>query len=227
MLAASPAGGVAPEIVACTCNRPSGSVAIAYWRKAGEQSVRRANNREAVAHFRRALSLLNEHAQTTERCHVELAILSQLGPALMSVHGFAAEVGEVVERATELGQQLASSQETAPSIANLWVLHYANGRLDAAEKVSHDLFRIAHDLDSREVLLQAHHTAWPVSWGRGALRESLGHIDSGLALYDEQRHAHHRFCTLGHDPAVCGWRSLAPARRSATRHRPRTGPIRR
>jgi tetratricopeptide (TPR) repeat protein len=206
MLAASPANSVAPEIVALhlqQAERPDD--AIAYWRKAGEQSVRRANNREAVAHFRHALSLLEQRPPTDERCRAELAILSQLGPALMSVHGWgAAEVGQVVERATELGEQLASSSETAPSIANLWIFHYANGRLDAAEKVSHDLLRIAKDLDSQEVLLQAHHTAWPVRWGRGALKEALEHIDSGLALYDEQRHAHHRFLYLGHDPAVCG-----------------------
>jgi class 3 adenylate cyclase/tetratricopeptide (TPR) repeat protein len=206
MLASSPANSVAPEIVALhlqQAERPA--EAIAYWRKAGEQSVRRANNREAVAHFRRALSLLQQHPPTDERCRAELAILSQLGPALMSVHGWgAAEVGQVVERATELGRQLASSPETAPSIVNLWIFHYANGRLDAAEKVSHDLFRIAKDLESQEVMLQAHHTAWPVRWGRGALRDALEHIDSGLALYDEQRHAHHRFLYLGHDPAVCG-----------------------
>ena len=103
---------------------------------------------------------------------------------------------------------LAARRRLAPSIANLWLFHYANGRLDAAEKVSHDLLRIAQDLDSQEVLLQAHHTAWPVRWGRGAMRDALGHIDSGLALYDEQRHAHHRFLYLGHDPPSAGWRSL-------------------
>jgi len=123
----------------------------------------------------------------------------------MSVHGWAAaEVGEVVERATEVGRRLESSQEIAPSIANLWVFHYASGRLDAAEKVSDDLLRIARDLNSPEVLLQAHHTAWPVRWGRGALTDAVGHINAGLALYDEERHAHHRFLYLGHDPAVCG-----------------------
>jgi predicted ATPase len=46
---------VAPEIVAHhlqTAGRPA--QAIAYWREAGEQSVHRAANREAIAHFRRA-----------------------------------------------------------------------------------------------------------------------------------------------------------------------------
>lgn len=139
-----------PEIIAPHMQSAERAAeAIVYWRKAGEQSIRRANNREAVAHFCRALSLLEAQSQTSERWRTELASLSQLGPALMSVHGWAAaEVGEVVERATEVGRRLESSQEIAPSIANLWVFHYASGRLDAAEEVSDDLLRIARDLNS-------------------------------------------------------------------------------
>jgi class 3 adenylate cyclase/tetratricopeptide (TPR) repeat protein len=206
LLAVSQTESVAPEIVALhmqSAERPA--EAIVYWQKAGEQSVRHANNREAVAHFHRALSLLEAQPQTSERWRTELTILSQLGPALMCVHGWAAaEVGEVVERAADVGRRLESSQELVPSIANLWIFHYANGRLDAAEKISEDLLRIARELNSPEVLLQAHHTAWPVRWGRGALTEAVEHIDAGLALYDEERHAHHRYHYLGHDPAVCG-----------------------
>jgi class 3 adenylate cyclase/tetratricopeptide (TPR) repeat protein len=206
MLETSSADSFSPEIVALHLQQAERSAeAITYWRKAGEQFVRRANNREAVAHFRRALFLLEAQPQTSERLRAELAILSQLGPALITLHGWAAtEVGEVVERASALGEQLESSQEIAPSIANLWIFHYANGRLDAAERVSHNLLRIAQELDSQEVLLQAHHTAWPVRWGRGALKDALAHIDAGLTVYDEKRHAHHRFLYLGHDPAVCG-----------------------
>ena len=206
LLAARQSESIAPEIVALhlqSAERPA--EAIAYWRKAGEQAIRRANNREAVAHFHRALALLETQPQTSERWQTELAILSQLGPALMSVYGWAAaEAGEVVERAAEVGRRLESSHELAPPIANLWLFHYANGHLDAAEKISDDLHRIAEELNSPEILLQAHHTAWPVRWGRGALTDAVERINAGLALYDEERHAHHRFLYLGHDPAVCG-----------------------
>ena len=200
------ASDIAPEIVAMHLQRAERSAeSISYWRKAGEQSARRANDREAVSHFRRALSLLEAQPETNERWRTELAILSQLGPALMNVHGWAAaEVGEVVERAADVGRRLESSQELAPSIANLWVFQFSNGRLDAAEKISDDLLRIGRELNNSDVLLQGHHCAWPVCWGRGALADAVGHIDAGLALYDEERHAHHRFLYLGHDPAVCG-----------------------
>lgn len=227
LLAVSQTESVAPEIVALhmqSAERPA--EAIVYWHKAGEQSVRHANNREAVAHFQRALSLLEAQPQTSERWRTELAILSQLGPALMSVHGWAAvEVGEVVERAADVGRRLESSQELVLSIANLWIFHYANGRLDAAEKISDDLLRIARELNSPEVLLQAHHTAWPVRWGRGALTDAVEHIDAGLALYDEERHAHHRFHYLGHDPAVCGL-AIASQLHSAIGHPTRASEMR-
>lgn len=37
----------------------------------------------------------------------------------------------------------------------------------------------------------------------GLLGEARAHVEAGLALYDEERHQHHRFVYLGHDPAVC------------------------
>jgi predicted ATPase len=65
--------------------------AIGFWQKAGELAVRRAANPEAIKHFRRALSLLGKQPDTVERSRNELAILSRLGPALMSSHGWASE----------------------------------------------------------------------------------------------------------------------------------------
>jgi len=122
LLAMNADDGVAPEMIALHLqNAELAAEAIVYWRKAGEQCVRRANNREAAAHFRRALSLLAARSPTNERWRAELAILSQLGPALMGTLGWnAAEVGEVVERATTVRRLVESSEEIAPSFQ-----HYA------------------------------------------------------------------------------------------------------
>ena len=100
--------------------------AIKYWRLAGEQAVRRASNREAIGHFRQALALNKNEPSGMVRSSTELAILSQLGPALMSVHGWSApEVGAVFERAEELARQLESSVDLAPPLAGLWLFHTA------------------------------------------------------------------------------------------------------
>ncbi len=77
-----------PELLAKHCAEAgSDERAIKYWRTAGEKAVRRASNREAIGHFRQALALNEKQAPDEDRSLTELAILSQLGPALMSVHG--------------------------------------------------------------------------------------------------------------------------------------------
>jgi len=201
------AAGVAaaPEIIAHHLERGDRSLeAVSYWRHAGERAVRRAANREAIEHFRHALSLLEAWPETGERLHAELPILSQLGPALMSVYGWAApEAEEIVERGARIGRGLESSENLAPSIANLAVLNIYRGRLDQVEEAADDLFRIARELDDTDVMLQAHHCIWPVRWHRGQLALALEHADGALVLYDEERHASHRHLYFGHDPAVC------------------------
>ena len=178
--------------------------AIRYWRTAGEKAVRRASNREAIGHFRQALALNEKRGDDVGRSQTELAILSQLGPALMSVHGWsAAEVGVAFERAEHLARELESSIDLAPPLAGLWLFHTARGRFSRAEEITKELFHIAHMLHDQDVLLQAHHCAWPICWFRGAPADAKTHIDAGIALYDEVRHARHRYLYLGHDPAVC------------------------
>jgi class 3 adenylate cyclase/predicted ATPase len=179
--------------------------AAIYWRKAGEQAVRRDANREAIGHFHRALALVEAQPKIAERWRAELAILSQLAPPLMTVHGWSAtEVGEVVERAAQIGRQLESSPELAPAIANLWIFNASRGRVDRCEEISADLFRMAGELGDADILLQAHHCAWATRFFQGRLNESAEHVAAGAKLYDVTRHAHHRHLYLGHDPRVCG-----------------------
>ena len=196
---------VQPELLAGHCAEAGlDEEAIRYWRTAGEKAVRRASNREAIGHFRQALALNEKQAPDVGRSLTELAILSQLGPALMSVHGWSApEVGIAFERAEHLARELESSIDLAPPLAGLWLFHTARGQFSRAEEITKELFNVAHTLHDPDILLQAHHCAWPIRWFRGALTDAKAHADAGMGLYNEVRHARHRFLYLGHDPAVC------------------------
>src|SRR4029077_20032653 len=196
---------VQPELLARHCAEAGlNERAIRYWRAAGEKAVRRASNREAIGHFRQALVLNEKQAPDVDRSLTELAILSQLGPALMSVHGWSApEVGTAFERAECLARELKRSTDLAPPLAGLWLFHTARGRFSRAEEITKEIFDIAEALNDPDILLQAHHCAWPILWFRGALTDAKAHADTGLSLYDEIRHVKHRFLYLGHDPAVC------------------------
>ena len=195
-----------PELLAHHLQNAGRSAeALRYWRQAGEQAIRRAANCEAVGHLRRALALLDGQPESAEHWREELAILSRLSPALMSIYGWSApEVGDAVEHAAAVGRRLESSADLAPSVANLWLYNFSQARLDRADEISADLFRIARELDDPEIQLQAHHSAWPTLWHRGSFGQASEHIDAALRLYDEDHHAHHCNVYLGHDPAVCG-----------------------
>jgi tetratricopeptide (TPR) repeat protein len=200
-----------PTLLARHCSEAGlDAKAINYWRTGGQQAVHRASNREAIGHFRQALTLNEKQPANVERSRTELAILSQLGPAIMSVHGRAAgEVGAVFERAGEVARQLESSVDLAPPLAGLWLHHLARKHFARAEEIVDELFNVASNLDGRDILLQAHHTAWTTRLLRGMLPDARVHVDAGLALYDGVRHAGHRFLYLDHDPAACALSSGA------------------
>jgi len=194
-----------PELLAQHCDNAGWSEKAAlYWRTAGEQAVHRGANVEAIEHFRRALLRNAERSEGTDRLRTELTILSQLGPALMSIHGWAAPaVGEVLERATGVARQLEASRDLASPLTSLWLFRYARGELDQSGEISDELFRIARKLNDPELTLQAHHAAGPLRWVRGFYSDASKHFESCLALYDEDHHAQHRYHYMGHDPAVC------------------------
>jgi predicted ATPase len=114
-----------PELLAKHCAEAGlDGRAAKYWRTAGEKAVRRASNREAIGHFRQALVLNEKQAPDVDRSLNELAILSQLGPALMSVYGWSApEVGTAFERAECLARELKRSRDLAPPLGGLWLFH--------------------------------------------------------------------------------------------------------
>jgi predicted ATPase len=139
---------IQPELLARHCAEAGlDEQAIKYWRTAGEKAVRRASNREAIGHFRQALALNEKQAPDVGRSLTELAILSQLGPALMSVHGWSApEVGTAFERAERLARERESSTDLAPPLAGLWLFHLARGQFSRAEEITKELFNVAHTL---------------------------------------------------------------------------------
>jgi predicted ATPase len=85
-----------------------------------------------------------------------------------------------------------------------WLFYFSRGRLDVADEATDELFQVAETLGDPELRLQAHHAAWPVPMLRGAFAVADEHIEKGLALYDYEKHKHHAFVYMGHDPAVCG-----------------------
>jgi adenylate cyclase len=108
-----------------------------------------------------------------------------------------------LERATIVAKQLETSRDLAAPLTSLWLFRFTRGELDRADQISEEIFRIASELNDPEIALQAHHSKFPMRWLRGFHSEASKHIADCIALYDEKRHARHRYHYMGHDPAVC------------------------
>jgi predicted ATPase len=194
-----------PELVGQHCSEGGfADKAISYWTLAGERAAKRGANTEAIRHFRRALQALEKRPETAERSKAELKVLDKLGPALATVEGWAAPQAETVyQRARQLARSLGRPADAVPALIGLWLYHYQRGERKATHQATQELFEIGNSTGDHDLLLQAHHSAWPTSAYDGDFTTAIHHIEGGLALYDERAHRHHAIVYVGHDPAVC------------------------
>jgi DNA-binding winged helix-turn-helix (wHTH) protein len=109
-----------PELLAWHCTRAGqAGPAVGYWRRAGEQSVARYANHEAIGHFERALEQIGLLAPGEERDRLEADVRLAQAVPLVAVHGYGAqEVEFCASRAKELG-------DSRPG----WAGHFAVHRL--------------------------------------------------------------------------------------------------
>jgi predicted ATPase len=96
-----------------------------------------------------------------------------------------------------------SSTDLVPPLIGLWLFHNTRGEFGKARESIQELFRVAHTLNDPNLLLQAHHAAWPTPMLCGDFATAYTHVEQGLSLYDERQHRHHAFHYIGHDPAAC------------------------
>ncbi len=94
--------------------------AVEYLLLAGKRAVRVSANQEAIAHFNRALELLQTLPESPERAEKELTLQLALVPPWQASKGFAApELGEATARARCLCQVLGATPKSFEALAQL------------------------------------------------------------------------------------------------------------
>ncbi|MCK1739813.1 AAA family ATPase [Bradyrhizobium sp. 139] len=180
--------------------------AINYWQRAGDRAAKRSANKEAVAHFRNAIKLLETLPDRAAHAEQELQLLIALGPALMTTRSSAApEIERVYARARELARNAQRVADLFPTVWGAWLVAFTAGDLARAGRLVDELFDIANTSGDSALTLQAHHAAWPVFLVTGALATARYHIAGGLALYRRDTHGEQALQYGGHDPGVCGY----------------------
>ena len=178
--------------------------ALRYLRLAAAKAVARSANREAVAYLEQALTLLADLPETPEHLSQALDIRMALGPALMAMKGEnAPETEALYLRMLDSVERLGEGPRRFPVLWGVWRAAYASARFDEACQRGEQLLEAAQRGEDSGQLLEAHHTLWPTLTSQGCAKAALVHIETGIALYDRERHGSLAALYSGHDPGMC------------------------
>jgi class 3 adenylate cyclase/predicted ATPase len=163
--------------------------AIEYLQLAGQQSVQRSANAEAVRHFTTALELLKTFPDTVARARQELTLQTTLGTALSATQGFGSQERErVFDRARELCQQIGETPELFPVLWGLCQSHISQGKFQRALEEAGQLLQLAQRTQDPVLLLGAHETLGESLFWSGELTLALGHFEQGSVFSDPRQH---------------------------------------
>ncbi len=197
--------GVRPETIAHHCTE-GGLVeqAVQFWREAGDQAARQYANQEAIAHYRRGLTVLERLPPSATRDELELGLLTALGPVLMMVlPSWAPEVKRIYDRARDVAREHQRSGDLFVVLWGTWLVAYAREGRPVARQLVQELYRLAKELKDLAYQLQAQHAEYSMVLFEGQFARTLELTQANLDLYDEEAHRDHALIFGGHDPCVC------------------------
>ena len=167
--------------------------AIDFLRIAGQRTIERSANTEAIELLTRALELLRSLSETPERARVALGLEVMLGQATIASRGYAAaETKEVLLRARMLIDDLTDPSQKFAILYGLWACYYVGGDLQEQRVAAADLLSEAERHDDSGALCLAHRTVGATCVTSGKFAPGLRHLERARALYESERHA--RLC---------------------------------
>lgn len=161
-----------------------------YWRLAAQRDVARSANIEAISHFNRAIHVLKDLPEGSERDQQELTLLIARGAPLLLVKGYASDdIEHNYRRARSLAQTNPGSEEYFLSLWGLWVFHLVRGPLPQARELAEDLLSWATQRQNPELLIRAHESVGSTYSFLGRFDEAKAHLQAAKSLYDPERNA--------------------------------------
>ena len=166
--------------------------AIEYWCRAGRLAAERSASVEAVAHYRTALELLSQHAETPERDARELDLLTALGSTLIATRGHgSADVRAVYDRARALCRDARDTSSVAPVLQGLRLHHMLRGDLISARAAAEQLLGLGQQGNDTDALLEGYRALGVIEFYRGEFGAAADYLRRAIDLYDGKLHGSH------------------------------------
>jgi len=180
------AGEVATELAHHYSSANDRNKAVRYYRLAGERAVARGAAVEGEAHYSRALALLSELPETTERDRQELALQIALGGVLWTSRSWGyPETSRAYTRALELTQRLAETKHLVVALKGLMAFANANGRYKQGRELAERILAAAERGGDRASQCAAHTRLGENLIWCAQFVEAQRHLELGSGYYDE------------------------------------------
>src|SRR4051794_5103602 len=187
--------------------------AVRYLQLAADQALTRSAWRERARHLRRALEVIEQTPEGTERRRRELELLSEFGQALAATRGWSApEAEEALLRALRLAEELGDNEPLVSVWLLLGTLYELRGEYARAHRAVESCLRVAPDgppryeLELRELLACS-------LFHQGAFSRAIENAEMGLAEFEQRGSGHYASFpnTMGDNSGVSchDWAALA------------------
>jgi len=174
-----------PEVVAhhfTEAQRPQ--QAIPYWQRAGQRAIANSANEDAIQHLTKALALLTDLPETSERIHQQLACYILLGLPLLMTKGYAAlAVERNYAKAKQLCQFVGETPQLFSVLFGLWTFYLNRADHHTTRRLGEQLLRIAKRFSKRQFLLQAYQVQGINSFYRGNFVAAREQLQEAINLY--------------------------------------------
>jgi tetratricopeptide (TPR) repeat protein len=167
----------------------SGNVpkAVQYLGRAGQRAARQVAHSEAVAYFTRALELLRQLPEGTDRDRHEVDLQMALGWSLFATKGAgAAEREPILMRATQLCEQLGDKTKLMEALLALGFFYEWRSAHGRVRKVAERVLALAEQAHAPAMLARGHsQLAWALMFS-GHLLQAREHFERALNLFEAE-----------------------------------------
>lgn len=176
--------------------------AIDAWLRAGKSALRRSATREAVAHLREGISLLQKMPLSRRRYEAEIALQANLAMAYTANAGWShPNVYGPYNRALKLCPNYGTIREKTTVLWGISTAKLVNCELATVLALTEQFVQRAREWRDEEALLMAYTSALIANFFVGRLRQANEYSGMICALYDPKKHGK-LVQIYQHDPLV-------------------------
>ncbi|WP_172786836.1 MULTISPECIES: adenylate/guanylate cyclase domain-containing protein [Bradyrhizobium] len=160
-------------------------IALEWWRKAGQQALKRSAYSEAIAHLGKAIAIADQLPDEPRRMMSRLHLQIAYGRALRGSLGHSApETVAAWTRARQFAAGIDDPVELAPVHSGLFNACLTHGELAPMRELA-DAIRSAAERrpDSPVAAVVAHWTGGVTCWFAGGYSNARTHLERALAIY--------------------------------------------